>query len=160
MKTVAVPVPTADLVGAVRVDVIGDAANIYYPGDNPPAVVPQIDARRAVVITEINAERDRREQGGFQYLGYRIDSDAISVQRMTVAAAAAHGAIAAGLPYAVEWTCADNAVLALDAAGVIGLLQALSVHGAGLHHHARALKALVLASDVPESVDIQSGWPD
>lgn len=119
-----------------------------------------LPARRAAVIAQINAERNRREQTSFPYLGKQIDSDPVSVQRITVATNTAQMALAAAVPYDVQWSCADNSLLTLDAMGVLGMMQALGSYGLALHMYSRNLKAAVLASDAPESIDILTGWPE
>ena len=117
-------------------------------------------AKRLQTIEQINAERDRREQTTFPYAGKWIDSDPVSVQRITVASSTASMALSAGVPYELDWACADNSLLTLDAMGVLGMMQALGSHGLALHMHSRGLKAAVLASEDPESVDILTGWPE
>lgn len=119
-----------------------------------------LGAKRAAVIEQINAERNRREQTAFPYMGSPIDSDPVSVQRITVAQATAQMALAAGVPYSVDWACADNSILTLDAMGVLGMMQALGSYGLSLHMYSRSLKAEVLASADPESIDILTGWPE
>lgn len=121
------------------------------------AILP---ATRAAVIERINAERNRREQTRFPYLGKQIDSNPVSVQRISVATSTAQMALAAGVPYEVQWACADNTILTLDAAGVLGMMQALGSYGLGLHMYSRDLKAAALASVDPESIDILTGWPE
>lgn len=119
-----------------------------------------LGATRAAVIEQINAERNRREQTSFPFLGKQIDSDPVSVQRITVATNTAQMALAAGVPYEVDWACADNSILPLDAMGVLGMMQALGSYGLALHMYSRSLKAAVLVSDAPESIDILTGWPE
>lgn len=119
-----------------------------------------LPARRVAVIAQINAERDRREQTSFPYLGKQIDSDPVSVQRITVATNTAQMALSAGVPFELQWACADNSLLTLDAVGVLGMMQALGSYGLALHMYARALKSAVSASDDPESIDILTGWPE
>lgn len=117
------------------------------------------------VRSRINIERDRREQGGFPFGGKVIDSNVASAIRIAGAAAAANAALALGQPFSVAWTCADNAVLALDAVGVVGMLAALAAHSDAMHQHARALKAhadsLLAAGDRAglEHFPIDAGWP-
>lgn len=113
-------------------------------------------------VSAVNAERDRREEAGFPYRGKLLDSTPRSVQRITAAALAAQASLAAGQTYSVEWICADNSPLPLDAAGVIGMPVALALHAAALHDHARALKAAVAAAASEAdlvAIDIQVGWP-
>lgn len=122
----------------------------------------QLAARRAELPATITADRDRREAAGFPYQGKVMDSTPLSVQRITAAALAAQVALAAGQPFSLDWTCADNSTLTLDAAGIIGMPVALAKHAAALHAHARNLKAAVAAAvDQAEldAIDIQSGWP-
>ena len=69
-------------------------------------------------------------------------------------------ALSAGVPFELDWSCADNSLLTLDAMGVLGMMQALGSHGLALHMHSRGLKAAVLASEDPESIDILAGWPE
>ncbi|MDC7699585.1 DUF4376 domain-containing protein [Vogesella indigofera] len=119
-------------------------------------------ARRIELLAAITAERDQREEAGFLYRGKLLDSTPRSVQRITAAALAAQAALAAGQPFGIEWTCADNSVLTLDAAGVIGIPVALAQHAAALHAHARQLKTEVEAADSEAelaAIDIQASWP-
>ncbi|AUN95867.1 DUF4376 domain-containing protein [Pseudazoarcus pumilus] len=115
--------------------------------------------------SRINIERDRREQGGFPFGGKIIDSNVASAIRIAGAASAAQASLARGQPFTVAWTCADNTVLTLDAAGVIGMLAALATHSDALHQHARSLKAqadamLDTGNRVGlENFPIDAGWP-
>lgn len=122
---------------------------------------PVLQIAQSVVLSQINAKRDAVEQGTFTYLGKQIDSDPVSVQRIAVAAATAQMALAANAPYALNWSCADNSQLELDAMGVLGMMQALGSHGLATHLHARGLKTAVLAATTVEqviAVDIETGW--
>lgn len=130
----------------------------------PAAIDPPLTLaeRRVSAAASINTERDRREELGFPYRGKWLDSTPRSVQRITAAALAAQAVLATGQPYSVDWTCADNSTLILDAAGVIGIPVALAQHAAALHDHARSLKAAVYAADSEAAlaaIDIQAGWP-
>lgn len=116
-------------------------------------------ARRLKRVSEINVERDRREQSTFPYMSKQVQCDPISVQRISVAAATAQMALAASVPYSVDWSCADNSILSLDALGVLGMMQALGSHGVAIHYYARTLKDQVAVSSDPESIDILTGWP-
>ena len=154
-----------DNVDCVLFENLGITTIVQWNRTEPKPTLEEISAamlpaKRAQVIEQINAERNRREQTSFTYLGKQIDSDAISVQRITVANATAQMALSAGVPYEVQWACADNSLLTLDAVGMLGMMQALGSYGLALHMHGRALKAQVLASDDPESIDILTGWPE
>lgn len=112
------------------------------------------------ICEAINTERDRREQLVFPYMGKQVDSDPVSVQRITVASSTAQMALAAGVPFQLDWACADNSLLTLDAMGVLGMMQALGLHGVHLHYYARALKDAVNAADYPMHINIVDGWPE
>ncbi len=122
----------------------------------------QVETLAARLRAGITAERDRREAGTFQYRGRVIDCDPRAVQRITTAAMAAQAALAAGQAFSLDWTCADNSVLQLDAAGVIGMPLALAAFADELHQHARMLKQQVLAAEdeaALSAIDIHHGWP-
>ncbi|WP_160795853.1 DUF4376 domain-containing protein [Craterilacuibacter sinensis] len=133
---------------------------------NPVAMTqpePSLAAIKASLSAAITAERDRREAIGFPYHGRVLDSNPLSVQRITAAALGAQAAVATGQVFTVDWTCADNSVLTLDAPAVIGMPLALAQHAAALHAHARTLKAAVDAATYKTAlaaIDIQSGWPE
>lgn len=110
----------------------------------------------------INAERDRRETLPFPYLGKLFDSDERSVKRILAAAQAAQAALSANAPFEIEWVCADNTTITLDAQQMVGMPAAMAQHGYALHQHGRALKAQVEAADSLEalaSIDPMAGWP-
>ena len=139
--------------GTYRIDLLDGTSRLANQ-------VELLEAKISQIIEQINVERDRREQTTFPYAGKLIDSDPVSVQRITVASSTASMALSAGVPYQLDWICADNSLLTLDAMGVLGMMQALGSYGLALHMHSRGLKAAVLASGDPESVDILTGWPE
>jgi hypothetical protein len=122
----------------------------------------ELVAAKAAAIVAINETRNAREQSTFTYLGKQIDADPVSVQRITVATSTAQMALAANIPYSLEWACADNSLLALDAMGVLGMMQALGSYGLAVHMHGRGLKASVNAATTVaqvNAVNITTGWP-
>ncbi|EEG08943.1 DUF4376 domain-containing protein [Pseudogulbenkiania ferrooxidans] len=129
---------------------------------DPMLIEQQLTYRRTELLDAINAERNRLEAAGFPYLGKVLDSTPRSVQRITAAALAAQAALAAGQTFTLDWTCADNSTLTLDAVGVIGMPVALAQHAAALHTHARTLKAEAEAAVDQaglDAIDVQAGWP-
>lgn len=121
-----------------------------------------LESARASKRQAVNAERDRRETAGFPYMGKTLDSDSVSVQRITVVSQAAMAAASAGAPFSIEWTCADDSTLTLDAAGMIGMPAALATYGSALHQHARSLKAQIEAATNSQelaAIDVSAGWP-
>lgn len=117
---------------------------------------------KSELVARINEKRDSIEAGGFPYLGKVLDSDPRSVQRINTAVQAAQAAVAAGVPFGIDWVCADNSVVTLDAAGMIGAPVALATYANQAHTFARTLKdqanaALTIAE--LEAIDIEAGWP-
>lgn len=126
-------------------------------------VADRLAQAKSAARSAVNAARDQREQGGFTYAEKIIDSDMASCIRIAGAASAAQAALGQQQPFGVDWTCADNSVLSLDALGVIGMLAALATHSDAMHQHARALKAQIEAAEdaaAVEAIDIEAGWPE
>lgn len=149
---------------------VPDDANTQAPGvlavltpeDFAQAMADELEARKAKARTSVNADRDRREISGFPYLGKTIDSDPTSVQRITVAVQAAQAAMAVGQPFEVDWMCADNTELPLDAVGMISMPVALAAYAQALHQHGRVLKGQISAATDFASlaaVNLGAGWP-
>lgn len=112
----------------------------------PPKPLAEV---KAAMRAELIAQRNASITSGFAYLGKTIDSDRDSVMSITGAAVAALAAKAAGLPYSVDWTCADDSVLTLDADGVLGMAVTLAMFADAQHAKARPLKeAIKNAADV------------
>lgn len=118
--------------------------------------------RKARLRAQVNAERDRREMGTFPYLGRQLDGDERSVKRILTAVQAAQLALAAEHPFEIDWVCADNSILPLDAEGMIGMPTAMAAHGYALHQRGRQLKDMIdAAADMAEldTIDPATGWP-
>lgn len=98
---------------------------------------------------EIKRERDRREQTVFPYLGHWLQSDSVSVLRMVGAERKALTAQAAGEPFDIIWTAADNTQVPMDAATVVGMLPALAVWSNTLHTIGRHLRDQIYSVPVP-----------
>jgi hypothetical protein len=107
-----------------------------------------------------NAEWKRREGLGFTYQGKRIDSDDRSLTRITAASSAAQIATMSAQPFSIEWKCADNTLLTLDAAGMMGMMVAMVQAGNAIFLHAQSLKDQIDAAVDPSSVDVTAGWPE
>lgn len=117
----------------------------------PPART--LEQAKADKREQMNSIRDNLEQSGFPYLNKIIDSNPVSVQRITVAVQAAQAAIGAGQPFAIVWTCQDNSILTLDAEGMMGMPVALAMFANGLHETARQKKDLIDAATTLEEVE-------
>lgn len=125
-------------------------------------VAQYLATRKASLRAQVNTERDRRESGAFPYLGKPLDGDERSVKRILTAVQAAQLALAAGQPFAIDWACADNSILPLDAQGMIGMPAAMAAHGYALHQYGRTLKAQIDAAgdlDALAGIDPLAGWP-
>lgn len=153
-------VPSAQL---VTVDALpADYAPGRYAYDGGFVLNEDITDARAALLTRINERRDELETAGFTYLDKPLDSDSRSVQRITTAVQAAQVAVAVGQPFALDWTCADNSTLALDAQTMLGMPVALAQHANALHQHSRSLKTLAEAAETSAdlaSINIMDGWP-
>ncbi len=101
---------------------------------------PTLDDRKATLRSAINAERDRREQGGFEHAGKRFDSDATSVIRINAAVNTAVAAVLAESEFSVGWTAADNTTVTLTAQEFLEFSAALAQHSNTQHVRARSLK--------------------
>lgn len=124
-----------------------------------PANVPTLAELKAAKWNEIKAERDRREQSGVPYLNKVIDSDTVSVQRISIAVQAAQAAISAGVAFSLDWTCADNTVLTMTACQVVGMAVSLAQYSNQLHQIARGLREQTEAAATLGEIDVIK-WPD
>lgn len=115
-----------------------------------------LDAARDAKKDAINAERDRREAGGFEYQGVFYDSDERSAKRILVAVSAAMADVEG---FQIAWTAQDNSTHLLDGPAMIGLNAALAMHGNALHETARSLKTQVEAATSKSEVDAVE-WPE
>lgn len=119
-------------------------------GTPPVRTLEQVKADRR---EQMNSKRDNLEQSGFPYLNKIIDSNPVSVQRITVAVQAAQAALGAGQPFAIVWTTQDNSTLELDAVGMMGMPVALAMFANSLHETARAKKDLIDAATTIAEVE-------
>ncbi|MEA3641877.1 MAG: DUF4376 domain-containing protein [Lamprobacter sp.] len=121
-----------------------------------------VEAARARKHNARDAARVSAETGGFTYAGHLVASDERSIARIGNAATAALTANAAGQPFSVDWLCADETVLALDAAGMLALQSALVAHGQACHDASQAIKAQINAAETLaelSAIDVTAGYP-
>jgi len=111
-----------------------------------PVVERTLDEVKTDKRQQINSKRDSLEQSGFPYLGKVIDSNPVSVQRISIAAQAAQFAAASSQPFSIDWTCQDNSILTLTADSMIAMPVALAMFANSIHHIAREKKALIDAA--------------
>ena len=118
-----------------------------------------VDEVREMLKKRVKALRDQKETEGFAYMGKVFDSDERSVLRITQAALTA---MAAGPTFTIDWTAADNSIVTLDQAAMIGMPAALAVYANQLHQSAKAHKAAIDAADFDalKTYDITTGWTE
>lgn len=122
------------------------------------------------ICRQIDAERDRRIDGGFTFQGERLQSRPSDRENVMGAAQLAMGYLAAGgdpssLRWAdpdndFVWITADNGTIALTAADTIAMFQAGVAFKSALTFYARAMKDAVIAAEDPSSVEWGEGWPE
>jgi hypothetical protein len=116
-----------------------------------------IEVRRAALCERVNAMRDERVSGPILHNGVLYDADPASRARLT-------GMIAIcgnipELPQGFVWRSYDNSDIPVDKAGLVGLSLGFMAFDYACFQASWALKAQILASDNPESVDLTAGWP-
>lgn len=114
---------------------------------------------RARARARVNAEREARKDAGCDTAIGRVDSDPVSRANVTGAATAAMIAQAAGAPFEINWTLADNSTVTLDAAATIGMGLAVLAHVSAVHDQATALKAAIDAAETAEAIEAVV-WPE
>ena len=128
--------------------------------DNPPPPpVPTLADAKAAAVAAVKRRRDLLETQGFMHMGRLFDSDERSVLRITQAALTAQ---VFGPAFSIDWTAADNSVVTLDQAAMLGMPAALAVRANALHQYAAGLKAQIAAAadaTALAAIDIVTGWP-
>lgn len=124
----------------------------------------ELDQVRQQLHEQRRNARTSAEMAGFLFQDKRIDSDRDSILRITQAALLASQSIEAEQPFGVEWVCADDSVLELDAAGMLAMQQALTFHGLACHNRSQALRTLIDGATDGQSLslaaaDLVTGWP-
>jgi hypothetical protein len=111
------------------------------------------NAYKSKTWERIKAARTAAESAGFLFNGVRYDSDPLSLQRISSAVTLAILAQSAGQPFAIDWTVADNSVVALDAAGMIGVGLACGQYVASVFDRARVLREQIEAATTADELD-------
>lgn len=123
-----------------------------------------LTVRRTAVVAAINATRNTRLAAGAPYAGKLIevtDKGRADLGGMATAAIlASQGLVPWSDGYATGWITMDNTRIPLPTpADGITLAAAVGDWYGRTMQHARDLKDAALASDEPETVDIETGWP-
>lgn len=122
------------------------------------------------IFRQIDAERDRRIDGGFTFQGERLQSRPSDRENVMGAAQLAMGYLAAGGdPSSLRWSApdndfvwitSDNGTIPLTAPDTISMFQAGVAFKSALTFYARAMKDAVIAAEDPSSVEWREGWPE
>lgn len=100
----------------------------------------------------ITLSRDAAERSGFVAYGKVFDSEDKAIQRLQGAAQAAVIAKQLGKPLSIEWTCADNTTLTMDADMLIEIPVVMAQAADALHKKARLLKERIDAATTLEEI--------
>ena len=98
----------------------------------------------------ITKARDNAESSGFMAYGKEFDSDAMAIQRISVAVQAAN---AVGESFSKVWTCKDNSTILLDYAQMIALPAIMADADNTLHIKARSLKDQIDTATTLEEIN-------
>lgn len=113
-----------------------------------------LDKARAMARERINAAWRAAEQQPFPAYGKTFDADDKAIQRMFGAAqAAAIAKTTLGDSLVIEWTCADNSTILMDADMLVSMPVLMTQIADGLHKKCRALKDLIDAATTLEQID-------
>lgn len=124
--------------------------------------VISIETARARAWEAVKAARDAHESGGAASPLGVVDSDPVSIGRITGAVVMAQVALGAGAPFTIDWTMADNSTETHDAAAMIAMGVAVGAHVDAVHAHARTLRGEIEAATTLEAlaaIDFEGGWP-
>lgn len=108
---------------------------------------------KAAKWQKIKTTRDQKEQAGLPYMGKILDSDALSIQRITTAVQAAQMAVSLQQEFSVNWTTQDNSILVMTAQDVLAIPLALAKYSDSLHAKARSLREKIDKAATQEEVD-------
>lgn len=101
---------------------------------------PSLEDLKTAKWQEIKQARDNQEQAGLPYMGKVLDSDTLSVQRLTTAAQVAQLAISQNQEFTINWTTKDNSTLTMTAQQVLEIPKALVQYNDDIHNKARLYK--------------------
>lgn len=115
-----------------------------------------LDDAQAQAWALVKDARTAAELAPFEFEGGLYDAD---VSRVSGAALNALMAQLAGVPFAVDWTLADNTVRTLTGAQMQACGLALAQHIEAAFSTARALRAAIAAAESPAAADEAATWP-
>lgn len=107
------------------------------------APAPTLDDLKAAKWGEIKSRREAEDRQPLPYMGRLLDFDDTGREKLLWALKAAD---VAGAAFAVDWTCADNTVLALTAETIAGIPVAAALRSDANHQKARLLRDAIDAA--------------
>lgn len=117
-----------------------------------------LDDYRLVKRQEITVARNIAIRSGVSYASYDWDTDDLSRGYLTGAITSINAGIP--LPDGFTWTAADDSEVPMDAAGLIALGAAVTLHVNAQHVKSRQLKAQIEAVEIPENGTIDDALTD
>lgn len=127
-------------------------------GEEEPLEVAKLEK-----VALVHAERERRISAGHMIEGVgRFDTDAHSRENIMGAFSLALAAMATQQPFAIDWRLADDTMVSLDAAGMMGVGAAVAARKEACYVRSWQLKGQIEAAPTIEdldSFDLSTGWP-
>jgi hypothetical protein len=108
---------------------------------------------RSVAKQRINLAWKVAEKEPFPAFGKLFDADDKAIQRILGAAQAASVAIQLGQPLSIEWTCADNSSITLDANTLVTLPLLVAQVANDLHNRYLGLKSQLDSASTLDEID-------
>lgn len=147
----------ADMLGSAERALTAMADSPFAGGSQIGPVTDLVKAK-ARRWSEVKQLRSAREFGPLVWDGSTFDADAAAQLRIMGAVQLAAQAAAAGQPFAMDWTLADNTIRTLSAADLRALGEALGQQVAAAHEIARILREEIEAAETVEAVQAVD-WP-
>ena len=119
--------------------------------------VPDIDLAKVNAWHSVKAARNGREFGPFTWGGHVFDGDIDAQRRINLAVLGAQVALAAGQPWSVDWTLADNSFVTLSASEMVGVAEAMGASINAAHEWARGLRIQIESATTIE--ELEAVWP-
>ncbi|MDL2280308.1 DUF4376 domain-containing protein [Selenomonadales bacterium OttesenSCG-928-I06] len=108
---------------------------------------------------EIKNIRDAKEREPFFYLEKYFDFDNLASERLNWAISAARSALEIGEEFSVEWTCADNTTILLNAAQILNIPFAVAQRTVAVHSKARQYRQQIEEATTTKKVE-KIVWED
>lgn len=122
-------------------------------------VVANLELARALKISELQAERNTRQSAGCDTALGTMQTDPTSRGLLNGAVTGALVAQAAGQPFSVGWTMADNSVVEHDGPAIIAAGMIVMAHVQQQHAIYETLRADVQAATDLAAIDAVQ-WPE